>query len=170
MKNTLLFALTLTAFAASLSPASAQPYKWKDSKGQTIISDTPPPRLQTPKAQKSNSNPDYTPASEAASASEKDKSGAAAKPVGPKTTAEKEMDFKKRQQEAKENADKAAKEQEAAAEKRRNCENARKNIALLEKKAPISTVNDKGARVLMDNSARQQELAHLQKAAEQACK
>jgi hypothetical protein len=48
-------------------------------------------------------------------------------PEGPKTTAEKDLEFKKRQQEAKEKADKQAKEQAAEAEKRDNCERAKRN-------------------------------------------
>ena len=114
MKLTLVFALGIASTAA-IVPANAQTYQWKNSSGQTVISDTPPPRTTlAPRTIGGNQQPKLD--EEKSTEKQAD---------APKTTAEKDLEFKKRQQEAKEKAEKITKEQTAAAEKRENCERAR---------------------------------------------
>ena len=156
MKNSLLIALSLAAISFGLSNASAQTYKWKDANGHTVISDTPPP-LSTKLQKTQTVMPESTPTAPNASTT-------------PKSVAEKEMDFKKRQQDVGDKADKARKEQEAAAEKKKNCESAQQAVNTLQSSRPVTTTNSKGERVAMDNSARQQELERARKIAEEACK
>ena len=76
-----------------------------------------------------------------------------------KTMAEKDLEFKKRQQEAREKADKEATERKAAADKKENCARARSNLAAMESKQPVATFNSKGERQLMDDTQRQKEIA-----------
>ena len=89
---------------------------------------------------------------------------------GPKTTAEKDLEFKKRQQEAKEKADKQAKEQAAEAEKRDNCERAKRNLAALENNQPMVTLDENGQRKVMDTTQREQEMERARRFMAESCK
>jgi len=91
-------------------------------------------------------------------------------PEGPKTTAEKDLEFKKRQQEAKEKADKQAKEQAAEAEKRDNCERAKRNLAALENNQPMVTLDENGQRKVMDTTQREQEMERARRFMAESCK
>ena len=161
MKTALIFALGV-ASTAVLIPVHAQTYQWKDSSGRTVISDTPQPGAAAKAArmiggqQPSFSKEEPKPV---------DKSAAA-----PKTTAEKDMEFKKRQLEAKEKAEKEAKEQKAAADKAENCERARRNLAGLESNQPFASLNEKGERQVMDNSQREQEINRARQFLAESCK
>jgi hypothetical protein len=115
MKTALILALGIASTAAVIT-AHAQTYQWKDSSGRTIISDTPPPGSAKAARAIGNAQPAVVKGDVAAE-----------KPAdAPKTAAEKDLEFKKRQQEAREKADKDAKEQKAAADKRENCDAAYK--------------------------------------------
>lgn len=145
--------------AALPATSSAQVYQWKDSSGRTVISDTPPP----PNAKGSRSIGSNPPPSTTTPATE----GAAA---APKATAEKEMDFKKRQQEAKEKADKEAKEKAAAAENKENCERARRQLTALESGVRVAMADEKGERRFMEDAERQREIERTRKAVAETCK
>jgi hypothetical protein len=157
MKTSIFIALLVAASATTLS-ANAQMYQWKDSNGRTVISDTPPPG--SAKAVKNIGTPPPTPA---ATATEKTADA-------PKTTAEKDMEFKKRQQDAKDKADKDAKEQAVATEKKENCERARRNLAALESSQPVTQADENGQRKVMDNSQREQEIERARKFLADTCK
>lgn len=156
MKPTIVFSLFALCTVAVL-PVQAQTYQWKDSSGRTVISDTPPPGAGkstrtmggAPQVERQSAE---TPANE------------------PKSTAEKEMEFKKRQQEAKEKAEKTAKEQVAAAEKQENCRRAQSNLTALEAGQPMATIDANGQRVVMDASMREQEMAHARRIMAEVCK
>lgn len=172
MKKTLLIACGFLASAALVAPVSAQSYKWKDEKGQTHISDTPPPRAA--KAQKTGGEEKAltrgTPADTKAASSEKPVTNDAKAPSsGPKTLAEKDMEFKKRQQEAKDKAEKAEKEREAEAERQRACESARQSLSTLQSGAPVGTIDEKGKQTIMNSAARQQEIERDQRFIEKNC-
>ena len=158
MKPALFFALGL-ASTAGIVTAHAQTYQWKDSTGRTVISDTPPPA--TAKASRTISGP---PA--AATESTKPAEKATAEP---KTTAEKDLEFKKRQLENKEKAEKLAKEQTATAEKHENCNRARNNLAALEANEPFVVLDQKGERQIMDDSQRNQEVERARRYLTEAC-
>ena len=151
MKLTLVFALGIASTAA-IVPANAQTYQWKNSSGQTVISDTPPPRTTlAPRTIGGNQQPKLD--EEKSTEKQAD---------APKTTAEKDLEFKKRQQEAKEKAEKITKEQTAAAEKRENCERARRSVAALASNQPMATLDEKGERTIMDTSQRDLEMERAQ--------
>ena len=156
MTNTLIFALGI-ALTVTLSNATAQTYQWKDSSGRTVVSDTPPPGTAKESARTIGGNaPKPTTAT--------------AKPAdAPKTMAEKDLEFKKRQQESAEKAGKDAKEAAANAEKRDNCERAKKQLALLESGQRIATTDEKGERRIMEDAERAQEMARAQKFANESC-
>ena len=159
MKTALIFALGIASTAAIIS-AHAETYQWKDGSGRTVISDTAPPRTtKSPRA-----------VGTAQTYAEEGEKPAEKLAETPKTNAEKDLEFKKRQQEAKEKADKDAKEQTALAEKRENCERARRNLAALESNQPMATLNDKGERQLMDTSQRDQEMERARRFMAETCK
>jgi hypothetical protein len=133
--------------------AHAQTYQYKDSRGRTVISDTPPP-ASAQGARTIGGNPAET----------------TAKPAeAPKTTAEKDMEFRKRQQEAREKADKDAKQQAAAAQKRENCERARMQASALESGRRMLVPDGKGGETLMDDDARAGEIERAQRTIAEAC-
>ncbi len=168
MKHTLLFSLFF-ALTAAIVPAHAQTYQWKDSSGRTIISDTPPPG--TTKSAKTLGGPAQKPTLGSESAAAPADTKAEAKPAeAPKTMAEKELDFKKRQLEAKEKAEKEAKEQKLAADRKENCERARRNLAAMEANHPVATFNEKGERQILEGAQREQELARTRQIVAESCK
>lgn len=168
MKNTLFVILSLAGIAA-LSPVSAQVYQWKDANGRTVVSDTPPPG--NARGAKSVSGGTAAPLPQTPAAATAPASPApGAAPAAPMTTAEKDLEFKKRQQEAKEKAQQAAKEEAAAAERKANCERAKSAQATLESGVRVATMNAKGERSLMDDTQRQQELDRARKAVAESCK
>ncbi|MBS1140779.1 MAG: hypothetical protein H6R13_2232 [Proteobacteria bacterium] len=156
----LFFLLTVTA-----ASSQAETFQWKDSNGQTVVSDVPPPA--SVKGRRSIGG--VKPAVVSENLPEKTADGAKA-PELPKTTADKDLDFKKRQQEAKEKAEKQTKEQAAESEKRDNCERARRNLAALEANRPLSTLDEKGERKLMDTTQREMEMERARKFMADSCK
>lgn len=163
-KSLLALALAATALNATGS-ALAETYQWKDSSGQTFISDTPPPATVKNRRSIGGNQPSVVSEKPA----EKVADGAKA-PEAPKTTAEKDLDFKKRQQEAKEKAEKQAKEQAAEAEKRDNCERAKRNLSALENNQPMVTLDENGQRKVMDTTQREQEMERARRFMAESCK
>jgi hypothetical protein len=159
-KSPLLFAVAMVSIITGM-PALAETYQWKDGSGQTVVSDVPPPA--TAKGRRSIGGVRPAVVSEALP----EKTADTPKSVdAPKTTAEKDFDFKKRQQEAKEKSDKLA----AEADKRDNCERARRAVSALESSHPLSTLDDNGERKVMDSAQRDQELERARKVVADACK
>lgn len=163
-RPTFIFALFFPLTVASIS-AHAETFQWKDSNGQTVVSDVPPPA--SAKGRRSIGGAKPAVVSEAIP--EKTPDGAKVADA-PKTTAEKDLDFKKRQQDAREKADKQAKEQAAEKEKAENCDRIRRNLAALESNQPVNTLDEKGERKLMDTSQRDQEIERARKIIADTCK
>jgi hypothetical protein len=158
MKTILIFAF-FAASTAATSAVHAQTYQWKDSSGRTVISDTAPPgagkstRILNSAATAPEAN---QPAEKTAEA--------------PKTTAEKNFEFKLRQQEAKEKAEKAAKEKAAAAEKQENCKRTQQNLKTLQSNQAITTIGEDGQTVVMNADQRNQEMDRARRYIAEACK
>ena len=153
-----IFALFLASTAASLA-AQAQTYQWKDGSGRTVISDTPPP----------GSIKDRRAIGERRAAVVSDKSEEKPAEV-PKSMAEKDLEFRKRQQEAREQAASKAKEQAAEKERQESCENARRNLAVFESNEPVATYDENGQRKLMDSPQRTQEIERARRFVAESCK
>lgn len=160
MKPALLITLAFMS-AATAFPASAQTYQYKDSSGRTVISDTPPPAsVRGAKAIGTAPPPAIgtSPAGDAAKAADV-----------PKTTAEKDMEFKKRQQEAREKADKESKEAAQAAQKRENCERARTHLQALESGRQMILPDGKGGETFLEDAQRGEEIERTQKTIAESC-
>lgn len=151
MKTVCTIVLCLAA-SLQLSTASAQVYQWKDASGRTIISDTPPPA-----SIKGGRTISTTPSPSASGSP-------------PQSMAERDMEFKKRRQEASQKGEEAAKEQAAAAERRENCERAKGQLASLESGQRLVTHDENGERRYLDDDQRQREIAQTRKAMAESCK
>ncbi len=167
MNKSLLIASAL-ALATSLGAAQAQTYQWKDASGKTVISDTPPPAgVREKRALGTRQPPVVTGSAEPAPAT-----AAAAETTNsaPLTTAEKEIEFRKRQQEAREKAEKDAKEAAARKEKRETCERARNNYRMLQSDTPVNQAGKDGELKPLDGNQRRQEMERTRRIMQEACK
>jgi hypothetical protein len=151
MKRALLFILGI-AFAAGLS---AQQFKWVDKDGRTQYGDTPPPGVKATRLKPPSAGSAPAPVTSA----KKDE-----KPLTP------EAAFQKRQKDARDAADKAAKERADAEARRSNCDSAQANLRQLQSGQRIATMNSAGERVFMDDSARAQQVERAQQAVAENCK
>lgn len=147
--RTSLLLTTLLSLAVAL-PAQAQVYKWKDAQGRTVISDTPQPgagkqapTLNTPEPGTGS---------------------------GEKSWVEKDLEFKKRQQEKRDAAEKSSKETAAAEQKKQNCERAKQQQAVLESGERLVVRNAQGEREFMEDNRRQQEMERARKTVQEWCK
>lgn len=166
MKNTFSIALAFLLAVAVLPVASAQPYKWKDEKGQTVIGDTPPPRSSKAKKLGGDSGAAGGPTTAEPAAT----AATTPQPAAPKSAAEKEMEFRKRQQESREKEEKEAKEQADAAKRKQNCAQAQQALRTLESNQRITTINEKGENQFLDEEKRQAETGRAREAVAEWCK
>ena len=152
-------ALMIVALASALGLASgalAQQFKWVDKDGRLQYGDTPPPGA---KAQRLRPPPGGAPAP----------SSSAAKKDGEKALSP-EAAFQKRQKEAKELEDKAAKDRAEAETQRLNCMAAQSQVRQIQSGQRITGMNAAGERVFLDDSQRALELERAQKAVSESCK
>lgn len=154
----ILFFLILLAAPFS---SHAQLYKWEDASGKVHYSDVPPPDAKTTPIGRGKGKPAETPASQAPATPGK---------ATPKSLADKELEFNKRRQEGKEAAAKAEKEAAAAKEKQENCTRAKATLRSLQEGSRMSTTNEKGERVVIDDAARKRETERTQKDVDSWCK
>lgn len=144
-------ALLLLGLLASLA-AQAQIYQYKDAAGKTVYSDQPP----VGGVSKARTLAGETPAGNSSAA--------------PKTTADRELDFKKRQQEQKEAADKSQKEAANAATRKEDCAKAQRQLQVFESGERVTSRDEKGERYFLDDDQRAAELARIRKYVAESCK
>lgn len=142
------------------APATAQ-WVWKDEANRTVISDQPPPTsvplkniLKTPRGNSLAPRQTDSAADAGAAPAKTD----AKKDEGPKTYAEKDMEFKKRQKEAAEASKKQEEEAAKTTAKQERCKALRSNQAGLESGIRIARTNEKGEREFMTDEQRQAEI------------
>lgn len=144
------FAPTVAALLVATA-ANAQIYQWKDESGRTFYSDKPPV---------GNVRQQQKIESEAPPAN--------ASPQ--KTVADRELEFRKRQKESLESGEKTRKEQAAASDMKENCENARRQLQLLESGERVALRDDKGERYFMEDAQREQEISKARQVVQSSCK
>ena len=161
--------LVLAAGIAFTMPAVAETYKWTDAEGKVHYSDQPPPSnvknptTVTPRKKTSRSAPPQE--GETQSGDAKPAPAAAAK-----TAQELDAEFRQRQVEA---AEKEAEQKRAAQEaesKKRNCDQAKANVARLKAGGRVARTNDKGETEYLDDAQIAQELARASEVADSWCK
>ncbi len=156
MKRTAGFILALLLFGAG--SAFAQLYKWGDINGRTRYGDIPPPGLDYERL-KSPPPPPSAPT---------DASGKSADP-SQRTPAELEMDFRRRQMEARTRAEK---EEQAGADaeiKAGNCERAKEGLRNLESGKRVARFGADGERYFPEEPAIEQEKAGARKIIQENC-
>jgi hypothetical protein len=123
---------------AVAGPAGAALYKWTDASGRVVYSDQPPPgnvKVETLNAPPPPANPNAA-----------------------KELANKELEYKKRQVDSLEAAKKAENERVAARDLAANCTQLKDSLQqLAASEVQLWRTNEKGERVVMDDSARRAE-------------
>jgi hypothetical protein len=155
-------------------PASAQMYKWVDSDGKVQYSDKPPPsNVKTEKLRTPARAAGAPAASEGTGAAQKDAAKGetpkdAAK-AGPKTAAQEEQAFRKRQLDAAKAQEDEGKKQAQARDKAENCRRAKASLANLQIGGRQMRIDEKGERAFLDDQQIVQETAKAQEEAAAAC-
>ncbi len=153
MYRYLAICLLLTSFSAF-----AALHKWVDAEGVVHYSDTVPSEIKSKTLRSPSATPDVDSATTSSSAV-----------TAPKTLAEKEAEAKRAQKAKNEAAEKSAREQEFANNKKKNCENARTTLSGLENSPRLVTYDAKGERTFMDDNQRQQQIDEARKAISTNC-
>lgn len=141
------FVLILAGLGAS--HVQADVYKWTDKSGTVHYSDQPPAAEAAQRVPGTGIPPDNSEAI--------------------KSLADKELEFKKRQEDATKAKDKTDKETEDARIKRQNCENARSKMTQLQSSTRLYTTAPDGSKYYMNAADRQQALDNAQKAVNENC-
>ncbi len=152
MRLTALVVVGCTVLLAAL-PAAAQ-WKWKDARGQVVISDVPPPRdiperdvLQKPELVTRRSAAQPAPVA----------SAPAVETVA-KAKVDPELEARKKKAE-QDQADKVkAEEEKVAAQRAENCKRARAHMGSLDSGIRLTRVNEKGEREILDDKQRADEI------------
>jgi hypothetical protein len=160
----------LIAALASL-PVAAQ-WVWKDGNGRTVYSDrSPPPDVKPSQIVRQPSTPILAAPASTAGTAEAAKAPAekAQATSGPKTVAEREMEFRKRQQERADSEKKAQEEQQKSAAKAAECERARGHLKGLEDGQRVVRTDASGNREFLDDTQREAEVERTRKMVQSLC-
>ena len=127
--------------------------KWVDADGKVHYSDTPPPEVTT------ETVPDFN------------GKGQADAPTGstPKSYIERDAEWKKSRQEKADAAKKQAEKDKQTEAKKNNCAAARENARVLQDSPRVTTYDENGERVFLDDAARAQRLEQARKAISENC-
>jgi hypothetical protein len=158
MKKPWIFLIALV-FAGA---ANAQQYKWIDQDGKTRYGDTPPAGVKATAlgAPASGSVPAAAASPAAASKDAK---------KGPLTPAEQAQEFRKRQDAATKDREKAEQDREAKATNAEDCAKAKEYLRILESGQRIARTDAAGERYYMDESQTAQEIPKARQKLQQVC-
>ena len=158
------FCVGFSLWVATL-PAAAQ-WKWKDSRGQVVISDTPPPRdipegnvLQKPTLVVQRSSATLTPAA----------SAPAAEAVA-KAKVDPELETRRKKAEAEQSERVKADEQKVAAQRADTCKRARAYADTLNSGIRVTRLNEKGEQEYLDDGQRAAEAQRARQAISSDCR
>ncbi|HEX5628706.1 MAG TPA: DUF4124 domain-containing protein [Usitatibacteraceae bacterium] len=144
MKRILVLACALAASTA----AFGQLYKWVDKDGKVTYSDQPPPAQQSKQL---NLN-----------------TGVASPPT--RSAIERDKEIEKGRVEAREKAKVASEKERKSEIDQQNCKAARAYLKTVESGVRVSTMDDKGEQVILDDEQIAAERVKAQKAVDEACK
>jgi len=175
IRVTLTVAVVVAGFTSA--PSEAQ-WAWKDGNGRLVYSDRPPPSdikaaniVRQPSTQAlANPAPASGPLDDAGKPSDAKNSDAKTPaPNAPKTIAERDMEFRKRQQERADSDKKAAEEQTKNATKTAECERARGYMRSLEDGIRLTRTDASGNREFLDDEQRAAEVDRTRKIIQSTC-
>ncbi|MFI4930049.1 MAG: DUF4124 domain-containing protein [Burkholderiales bacterium] len=164
MRLRVLFCVGFSLWVATL-PAAAQ-WKWKDSRGQVVVSDTPPPRdiperdvLQKPNLVVQRSAAQLTPAA----------SAPAVETVA-KAKVDPELEARRKKAEGEQQAKQKADDEKIAAQRADNCKRARAYAETLNSGIRMTRLNDKGEQEYIDDAQRAAEMQRARQGIESDCR
>jgi hypothetical protein len=146
MKRFVFATLTLSAAIA----AQGQIYQWQDERNRTVISDRPP----TGQVRQQRTVEAAAPAPSEAG----------------KTLADRDMEFRKRQKESRDAAEKGEADRRASAQRQEGCEAARSALQTLQSGDRVAMHDSKGERYYLDDTQRQEEIAKARQAVQANCR
>ena len=153
----------IVVLALSLSAVAAQAqWAWKDDNGRVVYSDRPPPA--SVKQDRIVRQPGMAPIVSSDTADEKANAASA-----PKTWAEREAEYKKRQTERANAEKKTTEEKTQQTQRRADCERARSYLATLESGTRILRTDNNGERSYLDDTQRDAELTRAREAVAKSC-
>lgn len=169
--------LAVAAFVAVASCPAAAQWAWKDDNGRTVYSDRPPPAsvntdriVRQPPNKQTVLPPSVSGADSAPRPTADAKATApAAAPAAPKSLAEQEMEFRKRQQERADAEKKAQDEQTKLAAKAADCERAKGYLRAVEGGERITRTDAAGNREYLDDAQRAAEAERTRKLVQATC-
>jgi hypothetical protein len=163
------------ALSALTAPAMGQ-WAWKDDNGRVVYSDRPPPAgVKTDRIVRQPTNAQTVLPSQpgqatgVATATVQPASDPRAASSGPRSLAEQEMEFRKRQQERADAERKAQEEQTKSASKAAECERARGYLRVLEEGGRVARTDSSGNREFLDDAQRAAEVDRTKKVVQQTC-
>ncbi|MFN9031408.1 MAG: DUF4124 domain-containing protein [Betaproteobacteria bacterium] len=170
--RTLMFRRTaMLAVGVLLAAEVAAQWAWKDDSGRLVFSDRPPPASVKPEQIVRQPGPNVSqPPLRSSEEAARDASKASAAKGGATTTAEREMEFRKRQTERAEAEKKAAEEQQLAQRRQQECERSRGYLRALEDGLRVSRTDAQGNREFLDDNQRNAEMARAREMIERNCK
>jgi hypothetical protein len=168
-------ALAVAIVAAVYASGAAAQWAWKEDNGRVVYSDRPPPaNIKATQIIRQPSVAAPAPAPQAgtpgSATGEGEKPAAApAASTAPKSIAERDMEFRKRQQERADSERKAQEEQQKTAAKAADCERSRGYLRSLEDGMRISRTDTSGNREILDDAQRAAEIERTRKLIQQLC-
>ncbi len=169
LRSIVMIRIAVFVFASlSLASANAQVYKCIDAAGKIIYSQTPcPPDTKSGTVTRRVDRPSAAPAA-TPTAGSADKADATKK-TGPKTTADQEQDFRKRQQDQEKAARESGEKSAEAQRKDQNCRAARERLANYEIGGRITRISPQGERYYLEDAQIEQEKTRARADVSQAC-
>lgn len=170
-----LAALAIATVAAVYAGGAAGQWAWKEDSGRVVYSDRPPPaniKATQIIRQPAIAAPAPAPQPATPGAAGGDAERAATPPAAstaPKSIAERDMEFRKRQQERADGERKAQEEQQRSAAKAADCERSRGYLRALEEGVRISRTDAAGNRDFLDDTQRAAEIERTRKMMQQLC-
>jgi Domain of unknown function (DUF4124) len=171
-----LAALAIATVAAVYASGAVGQWAWKEDSGRIVYSDRPPPAnvkstqiLRQPALAAPAPATAPQAAAPGAAATDGDRQATAPAASAPKSIAERDMDFRKRQQERADSERKAQDEQQKSAAKAAECERARGYLRSLDDGVRISRTDASGNREYLDDAQRAAESERTRKAIQQLC-
>ncbi|HSQ09006.1 MAG TPA: DUF4124 domain-containing protein [Burkholderiaceae bacterium] len=166
--------VSLGLLAWSLAAPAAAQWAWKDDNGRVVYSDRPPPSaVKGDRIVRQPSNAQTVLPPQQGATDPTAKPATDAKPVaassGPKSVAEQEMEFRKRQQERADAEKKTQDDQVKVAAKAAECERARGYLKGIEEGQRIVRSDASGNREYLDDSQRAAEAERTRKIVQSSC-
>lgn len=143
------FALATVTVLVSIA-AHGQIYQWQDERNRTVISDRPPTGQVRQQRTVEAAAPPSTEAG--------------------KTLADRDMEFRKRQKDSRDAAEKGEADRRASAQRQEGCEAARSALQTLQSGDRVAMHDSKGERYYLDDTQRQEEIAKARQAVQANCR